>query len=157
MVFRVHFGMLDATRVRASSMHAQVVALHGLGLFQHCSVHKSSSPLMIALSALSQVSEDDEQHGVPADVWSCLDVHPRGGAHSSGATSPPAAIGPEVWRLYGGVWAFMDVLHRAVEGLASLSPAGRPSTPRHATPQHAALASAPPSGGAACQAANLSL
>ena len=52
----------------------------------------------------------------------------------------------QVWRLYGGVWAFMDVLHRALEGLAWLSPAHRPSTPRHATPQHAAVASAPPSG-----------
>ncbi len=54
----------------------------------------------------------------------------------------------QVWRLYGGVWAFMDVLHRALEGLAWLSPAHRPSTPRHSTPQHAAVASAPPSGGA---------
>ena len=41
-----------------------------------------------------QVAEDDEQHGVPADVWSCLDVHPRGGSGNN--SDPPAPIGPEV-------------------------------------------------------------
>lgn len=43
---------------------------------------------------VTQVAEDDEQHGVPADVWSCLDVHPRDGRGDD--SSAPAAIGPEV-------------------------------------------------------------
>ena len=83
---------------------------------------------------------------MPADVWSCLDVHPRSVADHDSNSSAPAAVGSEVWRLYGGVWAFMDVLHRALEGLASLSPVGRPLSPRNPAPQHAALAPAPPSG-----------
>lgn len=75
---------------------------------------------------------------LPEPVSSCLQAY-----HAQGCD----AILRQVWRLYGGVWAFMDVLHRALEGLAWLSPGHRPSTPRHAAPQHEALAPAPPSGG----------
>ena len=52
----------------------------------------------MTVGIIAQVAEDDEQHGVPADVWSCLDVYP----HDSGGgdernSAPPAAVGPEVW------------------------------------------------------------
>ena len=43
------------------------------------------------------MAEDDEQHGVPADVWSCLDVYPHGGGSNDNNSSPPAAVCPEVW------------------------------------------------------------
>ncbi len=46
---------------------------------------------------MAQVAEDDEQHGVPADVWSCLDVYPHGSGSNEQDSSSPAAVGPEVW------------------------------------------------------------